>query len=332
MGRMPIPDDMNEGGGTTGPTGSARAGVPVDPFRLRRAFVGGLRLLIGAAVVGLVVGVLWAKLGMSSAYRTTAVLKYEGAIRVADMPVGQDAIQPVADALKNQSVLRKIAEEIEFDGTLTTLEYAIGYDIDMMAGTIHVNVGGETGQEAADFASIVTDIFMEYHRERQAKRIEAELTRVRKRIEAGEREVEVARNRYNEFRELHGIADLSTEQRSMVQSAAKLRADSELSVSEIRALEAQVASLEALLASTPKTSSLGGGVSPERAAYERLREELVSARSTLSPDHPRVQSLQQQVAQLGAELRQGGGSSVGGGLIGTNATYQAIDGLSLIHI
>ena len=310
---------------TTGGTGAARPGIPIDPYRLRRAFMGGKRLLIVAALGGILVGFLWAKLMMSSAYQTTAVLKYEGELRVAGMPVTQDAIAPVANALRRQSVLRKIADETGFDGSLTKLEYAINYDIDMMAGTVHITVAGETAQDAADFAGIVTDVFMDYHKERHSRRIEDEIARTAKRIEAGEHEVEVARRLYNQFREEHGIADLSSEQQSMVQSAAKMRAESELSGSEIRALEAQVISLETLLASTPKTSVIGGGTSPERAAYNRLREELVNAKATLSPEHPRVQALQQQVEQLGRELRAGGGRS-SGGLVGTNTTYQVVDG------
>ena len=299
--------------------------MPIDPYRLRRAFTNGRRLLIGAAVVGLLFGFLWAKLMMSSAYQTTAVLKYEGDLRVAGMPVTQDAIAPVANALKRQSVLRKIADETGFDKSLTTLERAINYDIDLMAATVHISVLGKTGQDAADFAGIVTDVFMDYHKERQSRRIEAEIARTSKRIEAAQYEVDIARRQYNEFREAHGIANLPTEQQSMVQSAAKLRADSQLAMSEIRALEAQVSSLQTLLASTPKTSVVGGGTSPERAAYDRLRGELVNAKATLSPEHPRVQALQQQVEQLGRELRTGGGTSVGG-LVGANATYQAVDG------
>ena len=270
---MPIEDDavVARAEGTSGQAGSGRPGMPVDPYRLRRALTKGRRVLIGAAVLGLLVGFLWAKLMMSSAYETTAVLKYEGELRVAGMPATPDAIAPVADALKRQSVLRKIADETGFDGSLTTLEYAINYNIDLMAATVHISVLGETAQGAADFAGIVTDVFMDYHKQRQAKRIEAEIARTAKRIEAAEYEVDIARRKYNEFREEHGIANLPTEQQSMVQSAAKLRADSQLAMSEIRALEAQVASLETLLASTPKTSVIGGGTSPERAAYNRLR-------------------------------------------------------------
>ncbi|MGB5372148.1 MAG: hypothetical protein WBN15_00080, partial [Polyangiales bacterium] len=268
----------------------------------------------------------WVKLMMSSGYQTTAVLQHEGDVRVAGMPQSQDALGPVADALTRQSVLRKIAKEINFDGSLTALKWAIGYEVDPWTSTIRITVSGETAQDAADFAKIVTRVFMEYHKERQSRRIEHEIARGIKRIEAGESKAEAARRRYNEFREEHGISGLSTEQQSMVQSAAKLRADSELTVPEIRALEAEVRSLEALLANTPKTSVVGAGVSPERATYERLRQELVSAQASLSPDHPRVQALQQQVAQLKAQLRSGGGSTSSGGLVGVNATYQVLDG------
>jgi predicted nucleic acid-binding Zn-ribbon protein len=188
-------------------------------------------------------------------------------------------------------------------------------------------VSGETGEDAAEYARVVTNVFMAYHQERQSRRIEAKMARMGKRIEAAEEEVKEARELYNAFRETHGIADLSTEQHSMVTSAAALRANSELAVSEIRALEAQVASLETQLASTSKTSFVAGGTSPERAIYNRLRGELVSARATLSPEHPQVQALQQQVDQLRSQLRAGGNTnSTGDGLVGVNATYQAVEG------
>jgi uncharacterized protein involved in exopolysaccharide biosynthesis len=225
-----------------------------------------------------------------------------------------------------QSVLRQIRDESGFSGSLTDLAASIDYDIDLRAQTMQITVSGETAEDAAGFARLVTDVFMTYHKERQSRRFEEEITRTGKRIEAAEHQTEEARQLYNEFRERHGIADLSTEQRSMVKSAADLRADSELAAAEIRAYEAQVRSLEAQLASTPKTSFVSGGSSPERDTYNQLRQELASARATLSPDHPRVQALQQQVNHLRAQLRSGGGSSSGGGLVGVNSTYQVVEG------
>lgn len=300
-----------------------RPGWPLDPYRLKRALWNARVSLISAGVVGLLVGYFVAKVVMTSGYETSAVLKYEGELDLPGLPPTRDTIGPAADALTSQSVLREIREQTGFQGSLTALSATIGYQTDFMASTMRIFVTGPTGEAAAERAGIVTDVFMRYHKERQARRIEDEIARVRNRIEAAEREAEDARRRYNDFREEHGIADLSTEQRSMVESAAKLEADSALAVSEVRALEAQVQSLETQLASTPKTNVISGS-SPERAAYNRLREELVAARATLSDDHPRVQSLQQQVSQLQSQLRNPG-AAPGDGMVARNATYEAID-------
>jgi uncharacterized protein involved in exopolysaccharide biosynthesis len=267
------------------------------------------------------------KVLMGSFYETTVVLKYEGDLLIGDQRHSAYAIGPAADALERQSVLRKLQDELGFEGTLTALANWIEYETDFREGTLRFTVSGETGEDAAEYAQVVTKVFMDYHKERQSRRIEAEIARTEKRIDAAEAEAEEARQLYNAFREEHGIADLSTEQRSLVESVGTLRANSELATSEIRATEARVRSLEAQLASTPKTSFVSGGSSPERAAYDQLRGELASARATLSPDHPRVQSLQQQVAYMRSQLRAGGGaSSTGEGLVGVNATYEVVDG------
>jgi uncharacterized protein involved in exopolysaccharide biosynthesis len=283
--------------------------------------------LIGAAVGGLLIGLVAAKFWVFSAYETTVILKYDGDLEVGDLQSSGNSLEPAAEALTRQSVLRRIRDETGLDASLTGLSSWINYDLDFRSGTLRFSVTGETGESAAEYARVVTDVFLAYHKERQSRRIESEIARTGKRIEAAEGEGEEARERYNEFREKHGIADLSTEQHSMVRSAATLRANSELAGSEVRALEAQVRSLEAHLASTPKTSFVSEGSSPERAAYNRLREELASARATLSPSHPRVQALQQQVSEMRSRLRSGGDpNSSGGGFVAANATYQAVQG------
>ena len=308
-----------------GHSAERRPGWPVDPYRVKRALWRGRRFLIGAGVLSVVVGLLVVKLIMASAYETTVVLKYEGDVDLPGHPPSRDWIGAAADALVSQSVLRKIQEETGFEGTLTGLAASLKYEHDYRNAIMNISVLGRTGEDAAAFARTVTDVFMRYHQERQARRIESEIASVKKRIDAAEREAEAARQRYNAFREQYGISDLSTEQRSMVESAATLRADSDLMAAEVRALEAQVKSLEEQLATTSKTS-FTAEASPERTAYERLREELISARATLSEQHPRVQALQQQVDQLQSQLRRGSGaSSSGSGSLDVNVTYQSID-------
>lgn len=317
-------DDLTTPSGRGG-SGQSRPGVAVDPFRLRRALLGGKWLLLGMGLAGLVVGFVLAKFVMVSGYESAAVLKFEGTARIEGLPSSHEDLGPAAGALRQQAVLRRIADEVGFHRDLTTLGSFIGYQVDPVGATIRISVPGDTAEGAAEFARTVISVFMQYHEERQAERIEVEIGRIGQRIEAAELQSEVARRRYDEFREAHGIANLDTEQESMLESAAKLRADSELAVSEVRALEAQVKSLETQLSSTPQTRVISGGTSPERAAYEQLRRELATSRATLSENHPRVQALQQQVNQLRAQLRAGGSmASAGAGQLTANTTHQTI--------
>jgi uncharacterized protein involved in exopolysaccharide biosynthesis len=310
-------DDLTIHSGGNG----SRPGRAVDPFRLRRALLGGKWLLLGTGLGGLIVGFVLAKFVMTSVYESTAVLKFEGTVHIEGMPPSRDALGPAADAVQRQAVLRRIADEVGFEESLTTLGELIDYTVDNRGRTVLIHVPGDTGEDAAQFARTVIDIFIQYHEEQQAKRVEVEIGHIGKRIAAAEDEAKVARRRYDEFRDAYGFADLSTEQQSMLEGAARLRAESELAVSEVRALEAQVKSLETQLASTPQTRAVIGGISPERAAYQQLRQELATARATLSESHPRVQSLQQQVDRL----RAGGTGTWGGdGQLAANTTYQAI--------
>lgn len=302
-----------------------RPGYPVDPYRLRRAVARYKWLVFGAGAIGLVIGYAIAKLGMTSGYESSAVLRFEGYQQIEGIQ-GDQALGAAAGALHRQAVLRRIAEEVEFPGPLMALRGLLPYRVYHMDRTMELQAPGETPEDAAMFADIASQIFIQYHEERAARRIEVEIRGVQKRIVAAEQAAEVARKRYNEFRETHGIADLSTEQESTLEAAARLRAEAELGVSEVRALEAQVRSLEAQLAATPKTTVVGSGVTPERAAYNKLSQELATARASLSEEHPQVQALQQQVNQLRAQARARGGSGSGSGLLSVNATHQAIEG------
>jgi len=279
--------------------------------------------VIGASVCGVLFGLFWVKVVIGPNYESVVWLKHEEGLRLAghEFSTGH-ALGPAAEALHRDSVLRRIRERAGLDWDLLLVAAHIDYRFDPRGGdTLEIVVSGDTAEWASEFAELVTEVFLNYHRERNARRIEQEIVSVSGRIKAAQREAEEARRLYNEFRERHGIADLSSEQRSTVSSAAQWRVDSEFAAAEARALEAHIRSLEKQLAETPKTSMVGGGVSPEREAYNRLRQELVSARASLSPDHPRVQALEHQVAQLRSQIRSGGG---GESVVGSNSAYVSL--------
>ena len=75
---------MDELEGFSEETDSAkRPGWPVDPFRIRRALWDGRLWLMGFAVGGVLLGLIWAKGVLGNVYEATAVLKYEGALHLA---------------------------------------------------------------------------------------------------------------------------------------------------------------------------------------------------------------------------------------------------------
>ena len=65
--------DMDEDEG-----GSKRAGSPLDVRRIVRVVWRAKTWVVGAALVGLVIGVLVAKFGVGRSYLTSAVVRYEG--------------------------------------------------------------------------------------------------------------------------------------------------------------------------------------------------------------------------------------------------------------
>jgi len=279
--------------------------------------------MVGVTLLSAVVGFFLVKVIIGPTYETTAVLKYEGGLRIAGLESASAlSLGPAADALGRQQVLAKLRDELGFGGSLQRLSSAIAYEVDLPAQTLRITGNATSAEGAADFVQVVTDVFLQYHRERHARRVEQELSRIATRIEASEQGAEEARRRYNEFRERHEIADLSTEQESLIASAASLRADSQLTASEVRGLEAKVRSLEAQLAEVPKTATLSTDAAPEQATYESLRQQLMRARGSLSREHPRVQALERQVEQARQQLRGAGG---GRSLVGANRTYLAID-------
>ncbi len=103
------------------------------------------------------------------------------------MPPVDDAVIPAADALMRQALLRRIATRSASTGDLTTLRAFIRHDLDARAGILRISVPGETAEDAAQFAKTVSDIFIEYHEDRQAMRVEAESRTYRQTYHGGGR-------------------------------------------------------------------------------------------------------------------------------------------------
>ena len=314
------PLDPSAGGGP-----EDRHGLPVDKSRVQRALWAGRYWLAAAVVGGLLLGFLAAKFLVKNPYHSTARLQYSGATPIAGMPPPDPgALGAAAGALEQQSVLKQIKEKTGFEGTITGLKETVQHTVDYQSSVIDIKVSDDTPQGAAEFAKTVADVFVKHHEQQQARNISAKLEDAKVRIEAASAETDIARKQFTEFRDKHGLVNLGTAEGDGIQSAAQLRAKAELSTSEIRALEGRVQSLEQQLKTTPKTTAVSSSASPESLEYNRLQAQLASARTSLSEEHPRVQALKQQVAQLRKQIQSGKVGKIATGTFTANATYLAI--------
>ena len=250
---------------------------------------------------------VYVKAVMGNAWTSQALLQYEGDVAVGDIQrQSRFAMAPAAEVLTRRSLLKKVQEVANYQGSVIALRNSIDYKLDFNASTLRITVAAGSAKGAAELARHVTDVFLEHHSDRQSRRIEQELQRLQVRLDGAKAESKDARNRYAAFLDEHGIPHGELEEGSTGADVVETLAQSELIASEVRALEARVASLQAQLSEMPKTTSLAGS-DPAREAYDALRSELAVARASLSPDHPRVRSLEEQVAKLSRQLRRGGG-------------------------
>ncbi|MEZ4288406.1 MAG: hypothetical protein R3A47_09740 [Polyangiales bacterium] len=302
-----------------------RAGAPIDFARVRRILWQARYWIGGAIALGLLVGFLFAKLFVKNPYNTTALLQYEGPPDVPGMPPPDpDALATAAEAFGVQPVLVKIKERSGFKGDLSTLRRQIAFTTDLQSNAVHLEVTGDSAEGVAEFSKIVVESFLEFHEEQLANRIGTEIGKLEKRRVAALKEAETARSAYQKFRQEHGIIDAGKETEGSLDSAAKLTAQSELAGTDIKALEARVSTLREQLQRTPKNMVVSTSTSPEVLQYNQLRGELANARTTLSPEHPRVQALQQQVLMLESQIKSGQLSKTGAANVGANPLYQML--------
>ena len=315
-------DPMDPGG----PSGrDERPGLPVDLLRVRRTLMAARWWLVASVIGGLLLGYAAAKIFVRNPYNTSALLKYEGVEQLPSMPPPDPGeLGAAADALKLQSLLRKIKERSGFKGSLAALGQLIQYGTDYQTNVVRVDVSADSAEGVAKFSKLVAEEFIAHHETRQAKQVATKIKGIDTRIKSARREADIAREAFAEFRKKHGIVDLGDKNGTGIQSAAQLRARAELTTSEIRSLEGRIASLKEQLKTTPKTTALSSGVSPEHTQFNRLRAELVSARSSLSNEHPRVQALKRQVESLRAQIKSGNVEKAAGSIFSANATYVLI--------
>jgi uncharacterized protein involved in exopolysaccharide biosynthesis len=298
--------DMDEDEG-----GSKRAGSPLDVRRLVRVVWRAKTWVVGAALVGLVIGVLVAKFGIGRSYLTSAVVRYEGLPGQSFLEAQQDLPSLASVALTDRFVLemreRAGLEAVHVDAMRAILQVSA----DQGTRQVSFNAYGESPEQAANLANDAVELFLQHHTELREAALRSEQASVAERISATSIELNDARTAYDTFRSEHGISEMNVEQSQVIAQAAELRTEATLAGAEVEAARARVRQLTASIEEAPRSRGTTGGATNasrriEDARVAELRQRLREARGQgLGDSHPQVQSLQRQVAALERQQREG---------------------------
>lgn len=307
--------DMDEDEG-----GSRRAGTPLDLRRLVRVVWRHKRWVVGAAAVGLVVGVLVAKFAIGRSYLTSAVVRYDGLAGQSFLEAQQELPSLASVALTDRFVLEMRDRAGLGHVSVDAMRAILQVSADQGTRQVSFNAYADTPEEAATLANSAAALFLAHHTELRRTALESEQASIAERISAAAIELNDARTAYDAFRSENGISEMDVEQSQVIAQAAQLRTEATLAAAEVEAMRARVAQLREAADEAPRVRS-AAAATPERRREEarlaELRQALREARGQgLGDSHPQVQSLQRQVNALArqqASSTEPAGSVVVGG-------------------
>ncbi len=302
-------------------------GSPIDPRRVVRSLLGARWILLGAIVLGGLIGLPVAKFVIQHEFKATAMLQYEGTPPIEGVSEETTDEQNLGAKLQTifiDSVLGDIRNRMGIEDPNFVLAQRIHAEADQ-AQVVRITGSATSAADASRLANMTSAAFRDHQLAAQRGRVQEAIDGLQQRISAADAAAETARTAYDNFRNQHGVADLSTEQEQAIEQAADVRAQRDRKESEVRALEARIETLQTTLRSTPRTVTMTSTMaSGEAGELSRLRGELRTARASLSDDHPRVQALRRQIQQLEARVNSGEGTTMSTSS-STNSRYTQIE-------
>jgi uncharacterized protein involved in exopolysaccharide biosynthesis len=325
---MAAHDDLDAPEGGESPK-KGRPGKPIEPARVLRAVRRGRWWLLGAATIGVIAGVVVAKLVMKHSYEASASLRFEGVAGLDDesadeMRDSRRDLPSRMESLRRESVLREVRSQMGMDPVpLNTMQRLFDNTQDAESGLVTITARSETPEGAAEFANTIVEVFVAHERGRRREEIEVAIGSLTERMRAAEAELGLSRARYDAFRTEHGVTDLTTEQESALSQAADLRAQADLAVAEIASLEARVRELREEVRRQPRMQVVSSSSeSVDQQELARAEAHAQQLRGQLSEDHPRLQVAERQVRALRARVSSGASTKVGSVSMGASTTHE----------
>ncbi len=242
---------------------------------------------------------------------------------------------PATGASEDESrTLRTLVDSVKLPLNLAAVrvQLALKNTLEQIGRKIEVNSSEETrlivlvGTDdsalgAQRLAQTMADVFLNHRRSLERSRLQERLQTLDLSVGEAQSTLAVVRERYDQFRDLHHIANLPAEQLAAIEHAARLRADVDVTRAEAEGESARETALRTAARSQTPFTVLSEN--EQLLGAQRLADTegaLAVARARLTQEHPALQALQAQAVSLRA---QGESPVRTGRILGRNPHWDA---------
>jgi uncharacterized protein involved in exopolysaccharide biosynthesis len=305
---------------------NARPGVPVDVGRLMQAMRRHWRVIPTAVAAGALIGLAVAMLLIKPSYTAKATLLWEPP---SDAEPSDRSFLTQVDSIKLTSNMQEVKRRLRSKLTVDELKEKINLLFDGQSHLVVIEATDATSKGALIFANTVADVFLAYQRSIGHDRGSEHVKRIDADVVASALQLRKAREAYDQFRQEIGVlSDFDTELKLAVANVATFKQQVEQSGADVDIESARQAKLSQEVSRQPaNTVQVSTFSNPDAQKLGELESQLASERAHLSPDHPTVLRLQQQVEALRLKVRNNPDGMVKGAVsVAPNSNYMAAVG------
>lgn len=286
-----------EGAPQGGAEPPSRPGVAIEPARLWLAVSGARRTLAVAVIIAGTVGALVGKLLVPKSYAASAMVLWQPAAEAKTDPVRE--LVTLSDSVKLPSNLRRVREKLSLRDDVEALGKRVEVSLGDNSMLLTVKAKGATRDDAAALANATVDVFLDAQREVSAQRRREIAEALRASLAIAEASLSDAQSRYDAFRALHHVGDMSLEVQAAIEELAKLRVARDEARVELEAMRGRESALVEAKAKAPADVELSRTEQrPDVAKLADVETELVRARAGRTSEHPVVQALDAEAKAL----------------------------------
>jgi uncharacterized protein involved in exopolysaccharide biosynthesis len=297
-----------------------RPGTPVDPGRLWMSVKRDWRWIPIGGASWAALGIAVALLFIKPTYKAETVLVWQP---TADSHADWRQLTTQAGSVKLPGALRKVIARLKLDIPVRTLDKQVDVWFDSNSNLVTVIGSGPRARDARILSTTVVQVFLDQQHEVLQSRAEAVAKALEKDLASAQAQLRVTSDAFDQFRAANGVTDIEHETKLAIENAAHVKDLLQQARADVSSLEARASGLGSESRRQSRTSVQSSNtVNPDAVKLAELRSELATARARYSPGHPRLASLEAQIAAL--EARTGKGSEVVGVTMGANPEYQSL--------